>query len=170
MIARVHRPAPPLNQFVDCMWLFERQSVVHTRERALPAGTVELVINLSEDPIRIFRDDTDFVGQRITNAVVCGVHSKYFVLDTSRPGLAIGVHFRPGGAAAFLGAPAQQFADAHIELEDVWGSGALRLRERLLAAATFGAPGGRGFEDMGHAWIVAQKKAPRLRRGIRRRN
>jgi AraC-like DNA-binding protein len=106
----------------------------HARERALPTGTVELVFNLGDGRMRIFADDSDAAGQTFDAAVICGPQSRYFVLDTSKPASVIGVHFKPGGAAAFLGAPAGEFADRHLGLDDAWGSRAADLRDRLLAA------------------------------------
>jgi AraC-like DNA-binding protein len=51
------RPAPPLDAFVENLWAFH-DTPAHTRERIVPAGTLELVINLAEDEIRIFRANT----------------------------------------------------------------------------------------------------------------
>ena len=43
----------------------------------------------------------------------------------------MGVHFKPGGAFPFLGLPAGELADTHVDLEALWGSFANRLRERI---------------------------------------
>ena len=48
----------------------------------------------------------------------------------------IGVHFKPGGAFPFLGLPAGDLADPHVNLETLWGPSAGRLRERLCEART----------------------------------
>jgi hypothetical protein len=40
------RPAPPLAQFVELYWLCTRSALPHPRERLLPMGTMELVIQL----------------------------------------------------------------------------------------------------------------------------
>ena len=48
----------------------------------------------------------------------------------------IGVYFRPGRAVPVLGGPASDLADAHVDLESVWGRTATELRERLSTAAT----------------------------------
>ena len=48
----------------------------------------------------------------------------------------IGVYFRPGRAVPVLGGPASDLADAHVDLESVWGRTAAELRERLCTAAT----------------------------------
>jgi hypothetical protein len=48
------------------------------------------------------------------------------------------VHFKPGGAFPFLGAPAIELTDIHLDLESLWGGAAAELRERLRAATTVG--------------------------------
>lgn len=116
MLVRM-RPRPPLDQFVECLWRMDAGASPHAQERALPTGTVELVFDL-----------------RAGEPIICGPHSSYFLLDTSVAISVMGVHFKPGGAAAFLGAPAGEFADRHVNLEDVWGSRANSLRDRLVDA------------------------------------
>lgn len=44
------------------------------------------------------------------------------------------MHFRPGGAFPFLGFAADKFADTHIDLSDVWGAAAGKIRDQLLHA------------------------------------
>ena len=137
MIARRYKPGPPLAALVDCFWYYDQYFAPHRRERALPTGTVELVVNLREDPIRVFSDDSDSIGLSLGNSVICGAHSRYFVLDPAQQRSVIGIHFRPGGAAPFLGAPASEFTNQHIPVGDVWGEARAReLRERLLDAGT----------------------------------
>jgi AraC-like DNA-binding protein len=136
MIARIYKPGPPLGAFVDCLWHYRRHTAVHKRERALPTGTVEIVVSLREDPFRVFGNDVDAQGQRFRGAIVCGAQSGYFVLDTSQEESVVGVHFKPGGAAPFLGVPASEFTDRHVGLEDLWGARARELRERLLEAGS----------------------------------
>jgi AraC-like DNA-binding protein len=136
MIARFHQPGPPLQPFVDCLWHFQGYSVTHTRERALPTGTIEVVFNLGEERARIFHDDADLDGQEFRESVVCGPQSSYFVLDTSRPGTVLGIHFRPGGATPFLGFPSHELTDRHVALEDIWGPNARQLRAQLVEAAS----------------------------------
>src|SRR5262249_23663116 len=106
------------------------------RERALPTGTIELVFNLGAERMRFFKDDEDRVGQTFSESVVCGPHSRYFVLDTSRSSPAVGIHFRPGGALPFLGAPADELRDRHVALGDLWGARASQLEERVREACS----------------------------------
>src|SRR5262245_7171154 len=94
-------PPPPLSDFVALLWLYEGYAPPHTKERLLPSGTVELVIDLSED--------TSGEG-----ALVCGAHSRFFEIDTSAETNVIGVHFKPGGAFPFFDPPAGELHNQHV--------------------------------------------------------
>ena len=55
----------------------------------------------------------------------------------------MGLRFRPGRAVDALGMPASELRDRRVALLDLWGDDALRLEERLAAAADAGAPSAR---------------------------
>lgn len=133
-VARHHRPAAPLSAYVDLIWYYRGFSRGHAKERLLPTGVAELVINLHEDEVRTYDPDNLDRCIRHPGSVVVGVHTRYFVLDTEEQINVIGVHFRPGGAFPFLAPPAHELRDEHVDLEAIWGLEARRLRERLLAA------------------------------------
>lgn len=134
MIARFYRPGVPLNAFVECFWYFHDYVVGHQRERALPTGTMELVVNLGKGRMRILKDDADVLGQHFRDSVVCGPHSRYFVLDTSQSGPVVGIHFRSGGGTRFFCMPADELTDRHVALEDLWGPLSREMQERLMLA------------------------------------
>lgn len=117
-------PKPPLSDFVELLWLYDGFAVPHARERLLPTGTVELVVNLRED-------QPDF---RLP--VVAGPHSRPSLLDTAHAASVIGAHFRPGGAFPFLGVPAGELHNLEVTLDTLWGGRAEELRQRILAAPT----------------------------------
>ncbi|HZN83670.1 MAG TPA: helix-turn-helix transcriptional regulator [Mycobacterium sp.] len=131
---RTYRPAPPLADFVAYMWTM-RDLAVHAHERIVPSGTLELVINLNEDALRIY-DPGSGVWREYSGAVVSGAYRQYFVIDTRDHASIVGVHFKPGGAWPFLGVPPGELTDRHIDLAMLWGSSAVELRERLCAAPT----------------------------------
>jgi AraC-like DNA-binding protein len=59
------------------------------------------------------------------------------VLASLRPGArVIGLRFRPGRAARFLGVPASEIVDSRPSLDELWGDDAERLAEQLAAAPT----------------------------------
>jgi AraC-like DNA-binding protein len=132
-----YKPTAILSGFVDNFWLYEGYEAEHLNERILPTGTFELVINLRENELRIYSAEEQPSGcDCFSGAVVSGAYGKGFVSDSEEEAFIIGVHFKPGGAAPFLGVPAGELADAHVNLESLWGQSANRLREHLCDAAT----------------------------------
>lgn len=135
MLYRSYTPAPPLGDFVDRFWLCS-DAPPHSRERILPSGTIELVVNLREDEIRIYDPSHPDRCTRMSGAILSGAYSRFFVIDPLQHASILGVHFKPGGAFPFLGAPAGELADTHVDVETLWGRSAAELRERLCSAAT----------------------------------
>jgi AraC-like DNA-binding protein len=135
MFLRTHIPRPPLSDFVELLWQYDGPDPPHARERCLPTGTVEIVVNLDDTDARAYdRRDADR-PRGFCGPLVCGAQSGFFVVDTADQASTMGVHFRPGGAFPFLG-PAGELRDALVPLEALWGTEAWRLRDRLLDAAT----------------------------------
>ncbi|MGH9882743.1 MAG: DUF6597 domain-containing transcriptional factor, partial [Pyrinomonadaceae bacterium] len=100
-------PGPPLNEFVDYFWLFDGG---HTprKERIVPSGTIELVINLRDDEIRIHDREQSDQLKRFSGAVLSGTYSSVFVIDAMQHESMLGLHFKPGGSFPFLGAQASE--------------------------------------------------------------
>ena len=133
---RRRKPAGALAGFVGILWYWDAAPRPHALERLLPDGSMELVINLDRDMVRIYdrRDIRRF--ERLEGCALVGPHSQFFVIDTAQQVRVLGVHFLPGGAFPFLRLPAGELHDLHVSLSDVWGGFARELRERTLAAAT----------------------------------
>jgi AraC-like DNA-binding protein len=133
-IFNFYQPKPPLSKFVDCFWLYDGHATPQI-ERILPTGTFELAINLRQNELSFY--DAELKNcSRYKGAVVSGAHGRSFVPTPAEDILIIGVHFKPGGAFPFLGFPAGDLADTHVDLETLWGSSAAQLRERLCEAST----------------------------------
>jgi AraC-like DNA-binding protein len=129
-------PQPPLSDFVALLWLYEGESLPHTKERLLPTGTVEVVINLHDDRLRVYDRHNHDQFQSFNGSLVCGAHSEFFVIDTASQDLIMGAHFKPGGAFPFFNLPAGELHNTHVSLDTLWGATAGDLREQLLAAET----------------------------------
>jgi hypothetical protein len=129
-------PGPPLSQFVNLLWLYEGYTQPHAKERVLPTGEMQIVINLLEDHSCVYdRDDTDRC-QTFRGSLLSGAHSQYQVIGTAQQASVIGVHFRPGGAFPFLRRPAGELRDTTVSLDALRGRAAIDLRDRLLEAVT----------------------------------
>jgi len=143
-----YKPKPPLSKFVDNFWLYEGygpeqkgeghvgsvRSQEEEGERILPTGTLELAINLRQNELRFYDAERPENCSRLSGAIVSGASGRGFTPDAEA--FIIGVHFKPGGAFPFLGLPAGDLEDTHVDLETLWGRSAGRLRERLCEAKT----------------------------------
>ena len=130
-------PQPPLSNFVDLFWFYDGYFPgSHKKERLMPDGSIELVINLKEDEARIYDRENLDKCERLPGTLVCGPHSNCFVIDTDQQQSLIGIHFKPGGAFPFFKMPASELHNLHVSLENLWGHEARLLRERLLEAQT----------------------------------
>jgi AraC-like DNA-binding protein len=113
------RPGPPLASYVEALWYYDGNQTSHHKERVLPNGRFQIVIDLSSGP-----------------GAVAGMRSQYVVIDTAAIQMVMGVVFRPGGARGFFDEPADEFYNQVVPLDAVWGSLTARLRDRLRETAT----------------------------------
>lgn len=138
-IFNFYKPKPPLSKFVDNFWLYEGHQAKPQTELILPTGTLELAINLRQDELQFYDAERTGNCSRFSGAIVSGAHGRALEPNSAEEVFMIGVHFKPGGAFPFLGLPAGDLVDTHVELETLWGSSADVLRERLCEAGTSAA-------------------------------
>ncbi len=118
------RARPPLSAHVEMFWGQQARERLPGPESVLPSGTIDVVVDLL-DPAR--------------PPLVCGPHTTPFRMQRARRESYVGIHFKPGGAAAILGVPAHELRGRLLELDALWGQPALELRDRLQEAGTFAA-------------------------------
>jgi AraC-like DNA-binding protein len=129
-------PAPPLSSYVDCFWLHEEEDHPFEYERALPTGKPALWIDLGGDGLRASIDQDLRWMKAYPRSVLLGAHSRWFIVESGRRVARLGVQFKYGGANPFFTPPAGALHNSHVLLDELWGSAADELRERLLAEAT----------------------------------
>jgi hypothetical protein len=83
MLHRSYVPAAPVADFVEDFWFYDDYRPRHLKERILPSGTVELVINLRDDELRVYDRVRPGVCERFSGAVVSGTYNRFFVIDTA---------------------------------------------------------------------------------------
>lgn len=133
---RVYHPHPPLSAYVNIFWLYKGYHPSHKMERVLPDGSMELIINLEEDLIKVYDQKNHEQFKSLRGSLISGPHSNFAVIDTACQVSTIGVHFKPGGALPFLSLPADELRNEHVSLDTLWGTKADELREQLLEAET----------------------------------
>jgi hypothetical protein len=102
-----HIPAAPLSEFVRLFWYWRGHDVPYAKERILPMGTSELVINLG-------RGDLNAAG-------ISGPQSEAFIIERTVQDELLGIHFDFGGPFPFLSFPCRELHGLHVSLADLWG-------------------------------------------------
>lgn len=127
-------PTAPLTGVVQQVWDWEAPSRADALERLLPMPNAALVINLSEDESRVY--DENHQCHRYLGAALDGPRNLSSIIDTREQVAVMGVVFRPGAAASFFRERMDALVNRCVNLEDLAGSEAGYLRERLLEAGT----------------------------------
>jgi hypothetical protein len=89
-----HTPAPPLNRFVRKLWYARAPGPAHARERILPTGRVQVILNLARDFLHDCPEDGPAL--RMAPSLVVGARSVYEVVETADMADLIGMVFEPG--------------------------------------------------------------------------
>ena len=130
-----HRPAAPLDAAIEWLWLSRRVEDSPDCEHMLPSGRTELIIALHDSPIQWAHADYSGHWHSWTRGVVHGPQSRFYLAGPKPRGTVVGVSFRPGMAAAILGASMPELQGQHISLDDLWGRRGIDLQEQLASNA-----------------------------------
>ncbi len=133
MLYLERRPAAPLDRFVRMLWLTRAPAIEHRRERILPNGCVQLILNLERDQLC----DCPACGPDVpvAPAIVVGGRSVYEIISSADMADLMGVIFEPDGFALFAGDRVDLFSNRSIDLECAWGAQTRALRDGLRATA-----------------------------------
>jgi AraC-like DNA-binding protein len=122
-------PGASLNEFIQTLWYTCVSGPLAGRERVLPSGCTQIIVNVARD--YILECIGEGPGIRMAPALVVGARSTYEIVDRSDMADLAGIVFRPAGFAAFARDAADLFSNRNVSLDAVWGSKAGALRERL---------------------------------------
>ncbi len=130
-------PRYPLNQFIECLWYVD-EHVPYNREKILPTGTVELMINFGS-PHRLIdkTDPTRFSLMR--SSWIAGLQTAYLINEPVAETCMMGVRFKPGGAFPFLDITQAELRDTVLTMDLLWGRYILEVRDRLRELPTMAA-------------------------------
>ena len=134
MLFQTHSPSATLSQFVEMFWFFSGAGLPHRRERVMPDGSAELVINLDDVPRKRFDRREPHRFQTVRRSWVSGAQPEFILIDVPPQATMIGVHFRPGGLAAFVPMPASELSGQVVETDALWGRDTEALRDAILEA------------------------------------
>ena len=134
MIYLEHIPAAPLNRCVRSLWYARVHDAPHSRERVLPTGRVQVILNLERDFLLDCPEGSP--AHPMAPSLIVGARSNYEIIDTSDMADLIGIVFEPGGFAPFVSDAVDLFSNRSVSLEDIWGASARDLRDQLREIST----------------------------------
>jgi AraC-like DNA-binding protein len=167
----VRPPPPPLAAIVESLWWYAedadeaRPRHGSTRERVLPTGRSQLLINLHADELRTYDTDGLEVVARTRGAAIAAPSQGPVAIDTADQRDIAGVALRPGGAWPLLRLPVDALDPRGVELVDVWGRAGAVARERLLEAQRRGGPEAM-LTALGAILVEQLTRSPRPDRGV----
>ncbi|MFV8054466.1 helix-turn-helix domain-containing protein [Mycobacterium sp. 48b] len=130
------RPSAALAAHIQFFGYWQNTQASTHHSRALPRGAATVIIDL--DP----REQVYFYAADATTrldvgaAFIAGAGVTSYVTRIDPAQTVLTIHFRPGGAAAFLPAPLHDLEDSCVGLEAIWGRAASTLRSRLIEASS----------------------------------
>jgi AraC-like DNA-binding protein len=125
---------PPLSSFVELLWFYQDLETDHSKEKLLPDASMELIIDLSEGPKKLYDNRDLNCYSAYKRCWVSGMQRQFIVLGVEPGSSMMGAHFRTGGAAPFFGFPLSELSGEVVELDLIWKREILALREQLLEA------------------------------------
>lgn len=127
-------PKQPLSRFIELFWFYEGYTQLHAKERIMPDGSMQVIINLLENEIKTYHPNDPESFDRFSGAILAGPRSEFAVIDTASQRSLIGIHFKAGGASRFLKMPVSELENTDVSLECLWGIHGNDVRNRLLEA------------------------------------
>jgi AraC-like DNA-binding protein len=132
MLHKLRFPRFPLSQFVENIWYVESSDPEHKREKILPDGAIELIIDLDSQPKKLFESELATAPFRYCKkAWISGERTRYLVIGTQNACM-VGIRFRPGGAYPFFRFPISELNEEVTPLDLIWGSLVDEIRDQLL--------------------------------------
>jgi AraC-like DNA-binding protein len=137
MVYLEQAPSPILRSWIRSLWYCRAPAIAHRRERVLPNGCMQVILNLSRDYLTGCGEDGVATG-RLPPAIIVGARARYEVVDTSDMEELAGIVIQPGGFARLFRERADLLFERSIALDDIWRTPRLieALREAPAPAGT----------------------------------
>lgn len=136
MIFKLHIPKPPLNQFIENIVYYSGYNPEHGKDRLLPDGSIELVIDLMEGPQHVYDNDDYKKKTAYRKGWISGVKREYITIDSGQNSSMMVVRFHNCGAVPFLNFPLNEISDKVTEMADIWGGQFDSIRNEIMDGHT----------------------------------
>ncbi len=136
MIAEIHIPISPLNQFIDHFFYHAGYHPEHLVDRLLPDGEVQVIFDLTDYPKYIYDNETLEEIQTCRKVWFSGFRTTPITIPSGRESEMLIVQFKKGKAFPFLMEPMHILTNLVVDAEQAVSPEMLHIREQLLEALT----------------------------------
>ncbi|HVV03235.1 MAG TPA: AraC family transcriptional regulator [Puia sp.] len=128
-----HIPSAPLDQHIAGFTYYKGYRPVHSIDRYLPNGNIEIIIDLTVTPKHIFDNYTLQTIQTCRNIWISGVRESFITIPSGLDAEMFIIEFRKGQAYPFLDRPLTEITGQVVDGDLILPKIFLDLREELLA-------------------------------------
>ncbi len=136
MFFKTHIPSFPLNQFVESFIYYRDYNPVHSVDRFLPDGNVNIVIDLTDYPKYIYDNETLKEIQACRKVWFSGIRNRYITIPSGRDSEMFVINFHRGKAYPFVEMPLNELTDSVVDGELVLSNEIMHAREMILEASS----------------------------------
>lgn len=97
-----HIPNGILKSFVRYLWYCNDYTPLSDRERILPNGSSQIIINLGSETFRHFERTNFNEEQKYSSAIIAGIHTHNIFMDSYSRLSTMNVVLRPGALSALF--------------------------------------------------------------------
>lgn len=136
MIAEIHIPISPLDQFIDHFFYHAGYHPEHLVDRLLPDGEVQLIFDLTDYPKYIYDNETLKEIQTCQKVWFSGFRTTPITIPSGQESEMLIVQFKKGKAFPFMMEPMHALTNLVVDAEQAISREILVVREQLLEALT----------------------------------
>ncbi len=132
MVFQEHIPAFPLNLFIESFIYYRDYNPVHSVDRFLPDGNVNIVFDLTDYPKYIYDNETLKEIQACRHVWFSGIRNKFITIPSGKDSEMFIINFLKGRSYPFVQIPLYDLTDSVVDAELVLTNNILNLREMIL--------------------------------------
>ncbi len=129
-------PKGRLAAYVEVLTFSSGYAPRHHREKLIPEGAIQIIVDLTDRPKRLYAGETTPVGVDFAKSWISGIQQRWIVIEAQQSASMLVIQFRPGAAQAIVRHASSSLTSSVHPLTDVMNGAASSLRDRILAAPT----------------------------------
>jgi len=136
MLFKLHIPGFPLNQFIESFVYYRDYNPVHSVDRFLPDGNVNIVFDLTDYPKFIYDNETLKEIQTCRNVWFSGIRNRFITIPSGKDSEMFVINFHKGMSYPFVKVPLYELTDSVVDGDLVLSTEIMDMRSMLLEAPT----------------------------------